>query len=57
MEGHEIIPCTSGVMWQHIVLGVFTGINMLLTTWLTRRAVNRDKKEANGEYRRQKTRR
>ena len=46
MEGQQIDPCVMGLQYGHIVLAVFTGINMLLTTWLAKRARRRDNKEA-----------
>ena len=40
-------PCgPTNMMMVHAVIAVFTGLNALLTTWLTLRARGRDKKEA-----------
>lgn len=40
-------PCgPTNYLVVHTVIALFTGLNALLTTWLTLRARGRDKKEA-----------
>jgi hypothetical protein len=46
MEIQQIGGCQNGVMWAHLVIGLMTGANTLLATWLSMRARKRDKKEA-----------
>lgn len=48
MEIERIIPCSTGVAWMHVAIAFITGWTTVLTTWLTVRAVHKDKKEANG---------
>jgi hypothetical protein len=38
-------PCDWGMQIHYLVSGIFTGLNLLLTTWLTRRAVQKDRRD------------
>lgn len=49
MDQVAIGPCQTGVQPIQIILAIFTGFNMLLTTWLTMRARRKDV-EANGKH-------
>lgn len=42
----DFFPCSMGVSMLHLIIVVFTGFNTLLTTWLTHRAVQKDKNGA-----------
>lgn len=49
MDQVGVGPCVSGIQPIQIILAVFTGFNMLLTTWLTMRARRKDIAE-NGKH-------
>lgn len=48
---HELQPCSSGQTLVHVILAVFGGLNMLLTTALTVTIRRNGKKEAGRGHR------
>jgi len=41
----RIGPCAPGVVYAHIIIAAFSGLNLLLTTWLTGRARRQDRED------------